>query len=90
MIEDTIWAEICCEVPTAMVDCLAEFLVDLSGGGVSIENLTLDTFSVDTLEDSPVKTVKAYLAADHDLAGKVSQIHAFLTATAPSYHRLFF
>ena len=85
MKEDTIWAEICCEVPAAMVDCVAEFLVELSGGGVSIENLTLDTFSVETLEDSPVKTVKAYLAADPDLAGKLSEIHAFLIATAPSY-----
>ncbi len=30
---NTIWAEVSCEVPAAMVDRLAEFLVELSGGG---------------------------------------------------------
>jgi len=43
-----------------MVDQLAEFLVTLSGNGVCIENLSIDTFSLDTLEDAPVKTVKTY------------------------------
>ncbi|HEX8960047.1 MAG TPA: 50S ribosomal protein L11 methyltransferase [Geobacteraceae bacterium] len=81
----TIWAEVSCEVPAAMVDRLAEFLVELSGGGVSIENLSVDTFSLDTLEDSPVKSVKAYFPADPDLDGKVAQIAAFLTSVGPSF-----
>ena len=47
MIPETVWAEVSCEVPVAMVDSLSEFLVELSGNGVSIENLSVDTFSVE-------------------------------------------
>ena len=52
----TPWAEISCTVPDAMVDPLAEFLVDLSRTGVTVENLSVDTFSLDTLVDTPDKT----------------------------------
>jgi ribosomal protein L11 methyltransferase len=82
---DMIWAEVSCEVPVAMVDRLAEFLVELTGGGVSIENLTVDTFSLETVEDSPVKSVKAYIPADRDLAGRVAEIAAFLASVGPSF-----
>ncbi|HEY6871987.1 MAG TPA: 50S ribosomal protein L11 methyltransferase [Geobacteraceae bacterium] len=85
MTTKTIWAEVSCEVPAAMVDQLSEFLVELSGGGVSIENLSVDTFSLDTLEDSPVKNVKAYFPADTGLEGKVAEIAAFLAAVGPSF-----
>ena len=68
------WAEVSCDVPSAMVDQLADFLVELSGTGVSIENLSLDTFSLDTLEETPIKTVKAYFAADTPLNGKVAEL----------------
>lgn len=76
-----VWAEISCEIPAAMVDLLAEFLVELSGNGVSIENLSLDTFSLETVEDSPNKTVKAYFPADAELEGKVATISAYLAET---------
>lgn len=85
MTTNTIWAEISCEIPAAMVDRLAEFLVEFSGGGVSIENLSVDTFSLDTLEDSPIKAVKAYIPADPALDGKVAEIAAFLAAEGPSF-----
>ncbi len=79
------WAEISCDVPAAMVDQLSDFLVELTGTGVSIENLTLDTFSLDTLEESPVTTVKAYIIADAHLADKVALLSAYLTDNGPAY-----
>lgn len=82
---NTLWAEVACEVPAAMIDRLSEFLVEFSGGGVSIENLSVDTFSLDTVEDSPVKTVKAYIPADADLEGKVAAIAAFLASVGPEF-----
>jgi len=81
----TLWAEVACEVPAAMVDRLSEFLVEFSGGGVSIENLSVDTFSLDTVEDSPVKNVKAYIPADAYLEGKVAAIAAFLASIGPEF-----
>ncbi|HYS43332.1 MAG TPA: 50S ribosomal protein L11 methyltransferase, partial [Geobacteraceae bacterium] len=83
--KNTLWAEVACEVPAAMVDRLSEFLVEFSEGGVSIENLSVDTFSLDTVEDSPVKTVKAYIPADAELEGKVAEIAAFLAAVGPEF-----
>lgn len=79
-----LWAEVSCEVPAAVVDQLAEFLVALSECGVTIENLSVDTFSIDTIEDSPVKSVKAYFPADQTLDDKVAQVAAFLDGIAPS------
>jgi ribosomal protein L11 methyltransferase len=68
-----------------MVDRLTEFLVSYSESGVSIENLSIDTFSLDTLEDSPIKSVKVYLPSDPDLAEKISAISAFLADAGPSF-----
>ncbi|UFS71865.1 50S ribosomal protein L11 methyltransferase [Geomonas sp. RF6] len=81
----TDWAEIACEVPAAMVDSLAAFLVELTGNGVSIENLHLDTFSLDSLEDSPVKQVKGYLPLDPALEETRSKVERFLVEHGPSF-----
>lgn len=85
MVGNTTWAEVSCEVPTAMVDALADFLVDLSGGGVSIENRSLDTFSLDTVEDTPYKTVKAYFRAETGLRDTIELIDRFLSDNGPSF-----
>jgi len=82
---DMIWAEVSCETPSGMVDQLAEFLVTLSGNGVCIENLCIDTFSLDTLEDTPVKTVKTYFPDDGSLQDKVAAIEAYLFEHAAAY-----
>lgn len=82
---DKTWAEVTCEVPAAMVDLLADFLVELSGNGVSIDNLELDTFSLDTVEEQPVKTVRAYFAPDDDLEGKLTALNQFLREHGPAY-----
>jgi ribosomal protein L11 methyltransferase len=80
-----LWAEVSCEIPSAMVDRLSEFLVELSGSGVTIENLSVDTFSLDNLADSPAKTVTAYFPAAPDLDGYVKQIAAFLVDIGPDF-----
>ena len=80
-----LWAEVSCKVPAAMVDRLSEFLVDLSESGVTIENLSLDTFSLETLEETPDKTVTAYFPADQSLDGNVAQVAAFLADIGPSF-----
>jgi ribosomal protein L11 methyltransferase len=82
---DIIWAEVSCETPAGMVDQLAEFLVTLSGNGVCIENLIVDTFSLDTVEDAPVKTIKTYFPADAALRDKVAAIEAYFTENAAAY-----
>jgi len=81
----TDWAEIACEVPAAMVDSLAAFLVELTGNGVSIENLHLDTFSLDSLEDAPVKQVKGYIPLDPSLEETRSRVERFLAEHGPSF-----
>ena len=68
-----------------MVDLLSDFLVELSGNGVSIENLALDTFSLTTVEDAPIKTVKAYFNADADTEEVKAAIEAFLHANGAAF-----
>ncbi len=84
-IMQTDWAEIACEVPADMVDTLADFLVELTGNGVGIENLHLDTFSLDSLEDSPIKTVKAYLPLNDALEEMRIRIEQFLAENGPAF-----
>jgi ribosomal protein L11 methyltransferase len=82
---NTIWTELSCEVPTEMVDQLADFLVEISGNGVSIENIELDTFSLDSLEETPTKTVKAYFVCDASLEEQIARVAQFLAANGPAY-----
>ena len=81
----TDWAEIACEVPADMVDTMADFLVELTGNGVGIENLHLDTFSLDTLEDTPTKSVKGYLPLDGSLEEMRIRVEHFLSDNGPSF-----
>jgi ribosomal protein L11 methyltransferase len=83
--QQTQWAEISCTVPMEMAEALADFLLDLTGNGVSVENRTVDTFNIGDLTEEAVKTVKGYLPADSDLGGAVERIDAFLAAVGPDY-----
>src|SRR5690242_16058302 len=85
MKKSVIWAEVSCVVPADLVDQLADFLVTQSGNGVCIENLAVDTFSLDTLEDAPVKTVKTYFLRDATLQERVAAISAYLAGQAASH-----
>lgn len=79
------WAQVSCEVPSEMVDAVAEYLIELSGNGVGIDNLVLDTFSLDSLAESPVKSVTAYFPADESLDDRVREIEDYLAANGPSF-----
>jgi ribosomal protein L11 methyltransferase len=82
---NTDWAEIACEVPAEMVDIMADFLVELTGNGVGIDNLHLDTFSLDTLEDTPTKCVKGYLPLDDSLEEMRIRVEHFLADHGPAF-----
>jgi ribosomal protein L11 methyltransferase len=77
------WLEVSCTVPAPLVDSLAEFLIEQTESGVSIENLSVDTFSVETIEDPPVKTIKAYFSADAPPESIRSSITAFVSTRFP-------
>lgn len=81
----TQWAEISCTVPEEMAEAVADFLLDLTGNGVSIENRTVDTFNINDLAAEPVKTVKGYLPVDGDLNMVVDRLSDFLAAIGPEY-----
>ena len=68
-----------------MVDALADFLVELTGNGVGVENLHLDTFSLDSLEDTPTKTVKGYLPLDDSLEEMRIRVEQFLAQKGPEF-----
>lgn len=79
------WAQVSCEVPASMVDSLAEYLIELSSTGVSIDNMTLDTFSLDTVEESPIKTVTAYFSVDDSLRERIREIESYLVEKGQAY-----
>lgn len=78
---DIIWAEITCTVPTAMAEELADFLLELTGNGVSIENRVVDTFNIDDLVEEPIQNVKGYLPADDRLEECIARTAAYLVAS---------
>ena len=79
------WIQLAYEVPDAMVDTIAEFLIELSSSGVGIDNRTLDTFSLESLEETPNKTVTAYFPDDGSLEEKIRIIKAFLAKIGPDF-----
>lgn len=85
-----VWTEISCEVPVAMVDLVADYLVGISGNGVSIENLVLDTFNLDDVQDSPLKTVRAYFDAASSLEAQIDSIGNFLLEHGPEFDGFFY
>ena len=79
------WAEVTCESPAELVEQLADFLVALSGNGVCIENLNVDTFNLESLADAPVKMVKTYFISDAALQDKIDAIEAYMKKHLSSY-----
>ncbi len=82
---DSRWAEITCTVPEAMTETLADFLLELTGNGVSIENRKVDTFNIDDITDEAVKSVKCYLPDDEALKAALSQIEGYLAENGPGF-----
>lgn len=74
---DKTWAEVTCETPAPLVDLLAEFLVELSGNGVSIDNRNLDTFSLEGMAEPPTTTIHAYFTPDEHLDANMAAVRRF-------------
>lgn len=64
---------------------MAEYLIEISGNGVGVDNLVLDTFSLDTIEEKSFKTLTAYFPADDLLEGKIRDIETYLAENGPSF-----
>lgn len=80
-----VWAEVSCEIPAAMEETFTVFLVDLSGNGVTVENRAVDTFTLDSVPETPIKEVKAYFPADATLASHLERIREYLAAHGPDH-----
>lgn len=72
------WLEIVCVVPAECADVIADFLTELSGNGVCMENRAVDAFSVREIHDEPLATIKAYLSAAVDPSEKMARLQAFM------------
>lgn len=79
------WIQVTCRVPAGLVDTLAEYLIELSNNGVVIDNLRLDTFSLDLIEESPVKTVTAFFAEDVAVNDGIRKIESYLMEITKGY-----
>ena len=82
---EKLWAQVSYEIPGAMADEISEFLLELSPDGVVTENLMLDTFSLDCVDESPIKTVTVFFEADLHLTEKIEQVRSFLEKAGCSY-----
>lgn len=79
------WMEIACDVPADLTDILAEYLSELSGSGVCVENLNVDAFSPNEIIHSPITTVRAYFTSRDDIDARLTDIGAFLMDLAAHY-----
>lgn len=81
---NTNWTEITCTVPEQMAESLADFLLELTGNGVSVENRKVDTFNVDDIAAEQSKSVKGYLPDQERLEEVLAEIESYLLSSGPS------
>lgn len=79
------WIEVSCEVPASMVDALSEFLMRYASSGVVVENRSVDTFSLDSLDETAVKAVACYLPDDENIPETVAAITRYLRASETTF-----
>jgi ribosomal protein L11 methyltransferase len=73
------WLEIACDVPEEYSEVVAEFLTQLTGKGVCVDNLSVDAFSTSEIPDSVRVVIKGYLPADSDPAPRMHELEAFMS-----------
>lgn len=73
------WLEIACDVPEEHAEVTADFLTQLTGTGVCVDNLCVDAFSISEIPDSVRVVIKAYLSAEGDPSLQMQQVEAFLS-----------
>ncbi|HEY5523686.1 MAG TPA: 50S ribosomal protein L11 methyltransferase [Desulfuromonadaceae bacterium] len=74
-----LWLEIACDVPEEHADVVADFLTQLTGKGVCVDNQCVDAFSTSEIPDSVRVVIKAYLPADSDPAPQMHELETFLS-----------
>ncbi|MEI6306510.1 MAG: 50S ribosomal protein L11 methyltransferase [Deltaproteobacteria bacterium] len=80
------WIEIACDVPAYISDILAEFLSELSGNGVCMENIYVDAFAHDEIVHPEMMTVRSYFQSHEEVDAKKEEIYSFLDNLAANYH----
>lgn len=73
-----LWAQVTYEIPEVLVDEVSAFLVELSPDGVVTENLAVDTFSLGSIEEAPIKRVSAFFPADEKLSETLAVVKSHL------------
>lgn len=79
------WLEIACDIPEEHTDVVAEYLTNLTGNGVCIDNLQVDAFSTNEIPVSVRVVIKAYLPADRDATPQMLELDAFITGLSDRY-----
>lgn len=72
------WLEIACDVPEEHSEVVADFLTNLTGYGVCVDNLNVDAFSTSEIPDSIRVAIKAYLPADSDSSSQMIKLESFI------------
>lgn len=72
------WLEIACDVPEEYSEVVADFLTQLTGSGVCVDNLSVDAFSTSEIPDSVRVVIKAYLPGDQESAPQMRELEAFI------------
>jgi len=72
------WVEISCTVPTELSDIVAEYLTNLSGTGVCVENQNVDAFSHSEIPVSDTAHIKSYFSGTDNSAERLKEIERFL------------
>ncbi|MFZ4857036.1 MAG: 50S ribosomal protein L11 methyltransferase [Desulfuromonadaceae bacterium] len=76
------WLEIACDIPEEFSETVADFLTQLTGKGVCVDNLSVDAFSTSEIPDSVRVVIKAYLPAEDDFASQMHELETFMTGLA--------
>lgn len=79
------WLEIACDVPEEYSDVVADFLTQLSGIGVCVDNLSVDAFSPSEIPESVRVVIKAYLPADSDYMPRMHEVEVFISELSRQY-----
>ncbi|MDD2900053.1 MAG: 50S ribosomal protein L11 methyltransferase [Desulfuromonadaceae bacterium] len=76
------WIEIACDVPEEYSEVVADFLTQLTGIGVCVDNLNVDAFSITEIQDSVRVVIKGYLPEDVDPGPQTEKLEAFIAELA--------
>lgn len=76
------WQEIACDIPEEQSEVVADFLTQLTGIGVCVDNLSVDAFSTSEIPDSVRVVIKAYLPAGNDSSVQMQELKNFMAELA--------